>query len=525
MGSTAIRSALAFPGLALCGIITSSDSKVGMDAAEFVGLDSPTGVVATTDVDAALTECDAVAYMASGDIRPEEAVNDIERCLRAGSHVVTPSLYSLYDPRSAPPEWVERLTAAAEEGGSTLLVSGVDPGWGNDALAVMAAGLCTRIRSIHCQEIFDYSTYNQPHAVKVLCGFGGSMDDVPMMLLPSIPTMVWGGNLRLIGRGLGMEIEEITEEVERLPLETSVDTVMGPFEKGTQGAFWLKVIGKVGGRERIVIDHITRIHPSCAPGLAAAGSGCGRSPRHRARRSRAHPGQPGRCARGHKGGRRKHDGRESSTRCHRMAGDAEARHLRRPRRAPAPAAAAGNRSAALGERLVVARLATCENGRYMSATDLSPTSLREAFGHFPSGVIAIAAEVDGIRIGLAASTFVPVSLDPPLVSFAVQNTSETWPKLKDLPRLGISVLGEAHDEAARTLAAKTGDRFAGLSTVSRESGAVFIEGTSVWVESAIEQLVPAGDHTIVILRVADITVHSAVPPIVFHRSTFRRLGS
>jgi flavin reductase (DIM6/NTAB) family NADH-FMN oxidoreductase RutF len=159
------------------------------------------------------------------------------------------------------------------------------------------------------------------------------------------------------------------------------------------------------------------------------------------------------------------------------------------------------------------------------SADLDPTSLREAFGHFPSGVIAIAAEVDGVRIGLAASTFVPVSLDPPLVSVAVQNSSETWPKLKNLPRLGISVLGESHDEAARTLAAKTGDRFAGLSTVSRESGAVFIEGTSVWVESAIEQLVPAGDHTIVILRVADITVHPAVPPIVFHRSTFRRLGA
>ena len=67
----------------------------------------------------------------------------------------------------------------------------------------------------------------------------------------------------------------------------------------------------------------------------------------------------------------------------------------------------------------------------MSANDLSPTSLREAFGHFPSGVIAIAAEVDGIRVGLAASTFVPVSLDPPLVSFCVQNTSETWPKLQE----------------------------------------------------------------------------------------------
>jgi flavin reductase (DIM6/NTAB) family NADH-FMN oxidoreductase RutF len=160
----------------------------------------------------------------------------------------------------------------------------------------------------------------------------------------------------------------------------------------------------------------------------------------------------------------------------------------------------------------------------MPSTDLSPSTLREAFGHFPSGVIAIAAEVDGIRVGLAASTFVPVSLDPPLVSFCVQNTSTTWPKLKDLPCLGISVLGEAHDEAARALAAKTGDRFAGLQTVSTESGAVFIEGTSVWVESSIEQLIPAGDHVIVVLKVSDITVHSDVAPIVFHRSTFRRLG-
>ncbi|KXW60154.1 oxidoreductase [Mycolicibacterium phlei DSM 43072] len=156
---------------------------------------------------------------------------------------------------------------------------------------------------------------------------------------------------------------------------------------------------------------------------------------------------------------------------------------------------------------------------------MSPSTLREAFGHFPSGVIAIAAEVDGVRVGLAASTFVPVSLDPPLVSFCVQNTSETWPKLRDLPALGISVLGEAHDVAARTLAAKTGDRFAGLETVSRDSGALFIEGTSVWLESSVEQLVPAGDHTIVILRVLDITMNPEVAPIVFHRSTFRRLGT
>ncbi|MGB3485605.1 MAG: flavin reductase family protein [Mycobacterium sp.] len=160
-----------------------------------------------------------------------------------------------------------------------------------------------------------------------------------------------------------------------------------------------------------------------------------------------------------------------------------------------------------------------------TTADLSPTLLREAFGHFPSGVIAIAAETEGTRVGLAASTFVPVSLDPPLVSFCVQNSSTTWPKLSGLPVLGISVLGEAHDVAARTLAAKTGDRFAGLTTTSTEAGAVFIDGTSVWLESAVEQVVPAGDHSIVILRVHTITVNDEVAPIVFHRSAFRKLGT
>lgn len=160
----------------------------------------------------------------------------------------------------------------------------------------------------------------------------------------------------------------------------------------------------------------------------------------------------------------------------------------------------------------------------MDTSKLTESSLRDAFSHFPSGVIAVAAEVQGVTTGLAASTFVPVSLDPPLVSFCIQNSSTTWPRLKGCERLGISVLGESHDDAARALAARTGDRFAGLQTVSTNEGAVFILGTSVWVETTIEQLVPAGDHTIVILRVNDITVHADVAPIVFHRSKFHRLN-
>ena len=171
-----------------------------------------------------------------------------------------------------------------------------------------------------------------------------------------------------------------------------------------------------------------------------------------------------------------------------------------------------------------ARTTTDVKMRAMNSAHLEPAALREAFSHFPSGVVAIAAEVDGAPLGMAASTFVPVSLDPPLVSFCVQNTSQTWPRLAALRVVGISVLGEEHDEAVRTLAAKTGDRFAGLQTTSTDDGAVFVHGTCMWLESEIDQEIAAGDHTIVILRIRDITVHREVTPMVFHRSRFRRLS-
>ena len=138
--------------------------------------------------------------------------------------------------------------------------------------------------------------------------------------------------------------------------------------------------------------------------------------------------------------------------------------------------------------------------------------LRDAFGSFMTGVTVVTTTNEaGEPIGFTANSFSSVSLDPPLVAFCVQNSSTTWPKLQGLPSLGISLLGEAHDTAARTLAAKTGDRFEGLSTVSHESGALFIDGTAVWLHSTIEQEVPAGDHSIVILRVSQVTMRDDRP--------------
>ncbi|MGW4480151.1 flavin reductase family protein [Rhodococcus triatomae] len=168
---------------------------------------------------------------------------------------------------------------------------------------------------------------------------------------------------------------------------------------------------------------------------------------------------------------------------------------------------------------------TYANGALVTRTvaPLDPASLRGAFGLVPSSVVAVCAEVDGERVGFAASTFVPVSLDPPLVAFCVQNTSTTWPRLDGAAHIGISVLGEAHDGAARVLASKAGDRFEGLATETTDEGAVFVGGASVWLDTSVSQQVPAGDHAVVILQVNEVRLQPDVEPIVFHRSRFRSL--
>ncbi|MCP9983100.1 hypothetical protein [Actinomadura madurae] len=148
VGRLAVRAVRAHPALQLTGVIVHDPGKVGRDAGDLAGLGRDLGVTATDDVGAALaTGPQAVVYAASGDIRPDDALADILRAIRAGAVVVTPALYALYDQRNAPPEMRDAVLDAVAEGGGSLFVSGVDPGWGNDVLPLLVSGVAARSTS------------------------------------------------------------------------------------------------------------------------------------------------------------------------------------------------------------------------------------------------------------------------------------------------------------------------------------------------------------------------------------------
>lgn len=265
VGIGGLRAVLRHPGLELVGLVVHSEAKEGRDAGELCGMPAA-GVVATRDIDAALAiDADVVAYFASGDYRLAEAAEDIARCLRAGRDVVTTSLVPLCYPPAADPAMVAMLEEACRVGGSTLFNSGVEPGWINDVLPLTLSGMSERVDKVTMQEILDYGGIAQPDIMFDFMGFAHPPDAVTPLLEPGRLQSLWAPVVHLLAAGLGWELDEVVESIEKWLTPTTYEVASGPVPAGTTGAMWFKLVGVVAGEERIVLEHITRMGEGSAP--------------------------------------------------------------------------------------------------------------------------------------------------------------------------------------------------------------------------------------------------------------------
>ncbi len=277
VGRHAIAGIDARPDLELVGLWVSNPDKVGKDAGELAGLDRVLGVAATDDVEALLAlEPDVVVHTAMADHRLMEAIADMERILRAGVNVVSSGPVFLQYPYGVVDDsMIAPIQAAAVEGGVSLFVNGVDPGFANDALPLVLSGVCERIEEVRVAEVLNYATYNQPMVIFDIMGFGRPIDDVPMILQPGVMTMAWGSVVRQLAAGLEVELDSVEEWYERLPATETFEVDSGTIEKGTAAALHFELRGLRNGKAVIVLEHVTRLHDDLAPDWPQpAGHGC-----------------------------------------------------------------------------------------------------------------------------------------------------------------------------------------------------------------------------------------------------------
>jgi 4-hydroxy-tetrahydrodipicolinate reductase len=187
------------------------------------------------------------------------------RILASGTNVVSSSVVPLIYPGHLALDMRRPLEDACIEGGTSCFTSGIDPGFANDLLPLVLTGTCEYVDTVRVMEIVNYDTYAQPEVLIGTMGFGQSLEDTPLLLTPGVLSFAWGGVVKAIAAGLGVEITELREVHERVPATERLDLGFGVIEVGTTAGIRFEVQGIVNGEAKIILEHVTRLHDDIAP--------------------------------------------------------------------------------------------------------------------------------------------------------------------------------------------------------------------------------------------------------------------
>jgi flavin reductase (DIM6/NTAB) family NADH-FMN oxidoreductase RutF len=150
--------------------------------------------------------------------------------------------------------------------------------------------------------------------------------------------------------------------------------------------------------------------------------------------------------------------------------------------------------------------------------EASGDSLRSVMACFPTGVTVVAARgASGEPIGLTVNSFTSVSLEPPLVLVCIGHGSSSHDPIIAARGFTISVLSAGQGDVAMRFATRPSEgRFDDVDWRAAPSGHPVIEGAAAWLDCVIDEVITAGDHSILLGRTLWCGAGEN-PALVFHR--------
>jgi len=238
VGKESVKAIAANSELELIGCYAWSKSKDGVDVGELAGID-PLGVAATSDVDALLAlKPDCVVY---NPMWP--SVDELVRILESGVNVVTTAAFingrRLGEDR-------DRLVQACERGGSSLMGTGVSPGFA-ELVAVTVAGICSRVDKVTVSETADTTFYDSPDTERPV-GFGHPIDDPDLHDMAREGTAVFGEAVAMVADALGVELDDIVCESEFAKTTEDVEMASWTIPAGCVAGVAASWQGRIGAR-------------------------------------------------------------------------------------------------------------------------------------------------------------------------------------------------------------------------------------------------------------------------------------
>ena len=152
-------------------------------------------------------------------------------------------------------------------------------------------------------------------------------------------------------------------------------------------------------------------------------------------------------------------------------------------------------------------------------------ALRNAFGHFATGVTIITAmDAQGAAVGVTANSFSSLSLDPPLVLWSLAKTSSNYSVFEKATHFAIHVLDASQTSVAQHFAKRGTDRFASIGHTPGTGGVPLLADFHACFECETHSMTDGGDHTILIGRVMRTTERPG-EPLLFYRGQFARAAT
>ena len=154
---------------------------------------------------------------------------------------------------------------------------------------------------------------------------------------------------------------------------------------------------------------------------------------------------------------------------------------------------------------------------------IDPREFRDALGSFATGVTVITTrDAAGAPVGITASSFNSVSLDPPLVLFSLARTARSLPAFAQAQHWAVHILRAEQEALCARFARSGADKFAGLDFAGGLGDAPLLDGCAARMQCRTAFRHEGGDHLIFVGEVLAFDRADAAP-LVFHAGRMRRL--